>query len=86
MYESCFMFSQVDCTTIRTLLLVITLYISFLGGRQVLKEDGSGEYILLNLKKLLIFITGADHVPPLGFPSRPQIVFTNVPERTLPRA
>ena len=42
--------------------------------------------ILLTLKKLLVFITGADHMPPLGFPSKSQIIFTDTPKKTLPRA
>ena len=57
-----------------------------IGGRDVPKEDGSGDVIHLHLSNLLSFMTGADHPPPLGFSSAPQIEFTDDPKAVLPRA
>lgn len=52
-------------------------------GRTIHKEDDSGD-IELTLEDLLAFVTGADHPPPLGFLTSPEITFTNQPDRILP--
>ena len=56
-----------------------------LDGRLVQKEDGTG-VINLTLGDLLVFVTGADHPPPLGFLLSPEVEFTDDTSRTLPWA
>ena len=46
-----------------------------LDGRLLQKEDGTGA-INLTLGDLLVFVTGADHPPPLGFLLSPEVEFT----------
>ena len=41
----------------------------------IVNEDVDGEDFCINLECLLAFITGADHIPPIGFPNAPQITF-----------
>ena len=52
----------------------------------MVKEDGSGDFLELVLEDLLSFVTGADYPPPLGFPSSPEIVFTDDSLHLLPKA
>ena len=45
--------------------------------------------INVSLESILVFITGADHIPPLGFEGTPEIRFTGSPyqkEMRLPSA
>ena len=54
------------------------LYISVIaitGGRTVKNEDPDQPDIMLNLGSVLMFATGMDHQPPMGFPNEPQIMF-----------
>ena len=52
----------------------------------MVKEDGSGDVLELGLGDLLSFVTGADHPPPLGFSSSPEIEFTDDSLHILPKA
>ena len=52
------------------------------GGRQV--HDCSPDEIFIHLPQILAFVTGADTIPPLGFPTCPVILFNNDTSRLLP--
>ena len=52
------------------------------GGR----EDDEGSPFTIDLGTVLTFVTGADHIPPLGFPSTPIIQFISEESRFLPTA
>ena len=49
--------------------------IAITGGRTVKNEDPDQPDIMLNLGSVLMFATGMDHQPPMGFPNEPQIMF-----------
>ena len=38
-----------------------------IGGRVIPNEDPDGYDFLIDIGSVLIFITGADHTPPMGF-------------------
>lgn len=40
----------------------------------------------VTLQDIIIFATGATHVPPLGFPQQPQILFIHDNDSIFPRA
>ena len=54
------------------------------GGRQVCESDQEG--VSVCLKQILSFTTGADAIPPLGFPNSPVILFSKDKNRLLPIA
>ena len=54
----------------------------FAGGREV--QDFGREGISVSLKQILAFATGADAIPPLGFPHSPVILFSKDRKRLLP--
>ena len=55
-------------------------------GRDISREDDSDDILCLGLETLLAFITGADHLPPLGFVCKPKICFTHSKVSKLPTA
>ena len=50
--------------------------ISIGSGRQIQREDGSDNLIIIQLHHVLQFATGADVVPPMGFDRDPEICFS----------
>ena len=52
------------------------------GGREL--QDCEQDGISISLKQILAFSTGADAIPPLGFPHSPLILFSKDRSRLLP--
>lgn len=62
------------------------LYATSVGGRLIEKEDPGADDITITLEMVLVFATGADHEPPLGFENVPQVQFETRKDRFLPTA
>lgn len=58
----------------------------FPGRRVIANEDHSGDDLTIDLRAVLVFVTGADHPPPMGFPNSPEILFETSKNRSLPTA
>lgn len=52
------------------------------GGRPT--SDGGPSLVTVNLPQILAFVTGADAIPPMGFPTDPVIIFSKDKSRLLP--
>ena len=64
----------------------MTYIFATVGGREIPREDDEGSPFTVDLGTVLTFVTGADHIPPLGFPSTPIIQFISEETRFLPTA
>lgn len=53
-----------------------------IGGRPA--NDGGPSVVIISLPQILIFVTGADSIPPMGFPTDPVIIFSKDKSRLLP--
>lgn len=66
--------------------VTVQYYAFSIDGREIPREDDGEVPFKINLGTILSFATGADHVPPLGFPRVPLITFISDESRHLPTA
>ena len=62
------------------------LYFYLLPGTTLYGLDGDKRTLTLHLEDMLVFVTGADRVPPMGFEYSPIINFVHDPPSHLPVA
>ena len=67
-------------------LIVLVMITCIFTASAVCGLDGEESIITLRLQDLLIFVTGADCIPPLGFSINPVIRFIHSPISPLPTA